>query len=87
MDTTSQQPPLWSTIANDYGMVFVLLLLIAVLSALTLEQQNPTGAEAGKLVAGEIVDQHGDSATVGTSAPEAAGRRQHQRQAMKRSLL
>ena len=64
MDSTSSKSQLWTTVVNDYGMVFVLLLLIAVLSALTLEKQNPTGAEAGRLVAKKIIARDGTSATV-----------------------
>ncbi len=64
MNTQSRHSRIWRSIANDYGMVFVLLLLIAILSVLTLEEQNPTGAEAGKLVAREIISRDGSSATV-----------------------
>ena len=45
-------------------MVFVLLLLVFVLSALTLQEQNPTGAEAGRIVAKEILAKHGADANV-----------------------
>jgi len=39
---------------NDYGMLLVLGLLVAVLSVLTLEQQVPAGAEAGRRVAAAV---------------------------------
>ncbi len=45
-------------------MVFVLLLLCALFSALTLKDQNPTGADAGRQVADMIIAKHGDSAGV-----------------------
>ena len=35
----------------DYGMVFVLLVLMAGFSVLTIREQSPTGAEAGRTVA------------------------------------
>lgn len=54
----------WKTAANDYGMVFVLLAMVIVLSLLTLEKQNPVGEEAGRIVAGEIISEFGSSATV-----------------------
>ena len=49
---------------RDYGMVFILLLLVALFSGLTLKQQHPTGADAGKQVAGFILDRHGKTARV-----------------------
>ena len=57
----NSSPPntVWRTIANDYGMVFVLALLIAVLSLLTLEEQKPTGSEAGVQVARAIIAEYG----------------------------
>lgn len=39
---------------DEYGMVFVLLLLCAMFSVLTLKQQSPTGAPAGIQVANKI---------------------------------
>lgn len=49
---------------SDYGMVFVLLLLVVLFSLLTIAQQNPTGVDAGKQVASRIVDRYGESAGV-----------------------
>ena len=49
---------------RDYGMVFVLLLLGLLFSALTVRQQHPTGADAGRQVADFILDEHGDAAGV-----------------------
>ncbi|NNM30641.1 MAG: ABC transporter permease, partial [Akkermansiaceae bacterium] len=49
---------------RDYGMIFVLLLLVALFSVLTLAEQHPTGAEAGRQVADRIVDAAGKSAGV-----------------------
>ncbi len=54
----------WSRFISDYGMIFVLLLLIALFSALTIAEQNPTGVDAGRQVATRIVDRYGDSAGV-----------------------
>ncbi|QDU41202.1 Ribose transport system permease protein RbsC [Maioricimonas rarisocia] len=49
---------------RDYGMVFVLLLLGLLFSALTIREQHPTGGDAGRQVADFILDQHGESAAV-----------------------
>ena len=40
---------------RDYGMVFVLLLLMALFSSLTIRDQFPVGKEAGKQVAEKIL--------------------------------
>ncbi|MEW4528437.1 ABC transporter permease [Maioricimonas sp. JC845] len=63
----SEQPSggwLANPFIRDYGMVFVLLLLGLLFSALTVRQQHPTGADAGRQVADFILDEHGDSAGV-----------------------
>ena len=39
---------------NDYGMIFVLLFLMLILSAVTIDQQRQIGAAAGQEVAAEI---------------------------------
>src|SRR5260221_8036360 len=39
---------------SDYGMVFVLLLLCAFLSAMTLTEQNPTGEAAARQLATDL---------------------------------
>lgn len=49
---------------RDYGMAFVLLLLGVLFSLLTIEEQHPTGAEAGRQVAESIVDRLGAGANV-----------------------
>jgi ribose transport system permease protein len=51
-------------LVRDYAMIFVLLLLVGLFSVLTLKQQNPTGAEAGRQVADLILAQSGDQARV-----------------------
>ncbi|HUS39438.1 MAG TPA: ABC transporter permease [Pirellulales bacterium] len=45
-------------------MVFVLLLLAGLFSALTVKQQHPSGAVAGRQVADQILGQHGESPAV-----------------------
>lgn len=45
---------------RDYGMVFVLVLLIGLFSVLTLKQQSPTGAEAGRQVAQTVAQTNPD---------------------------
>ena len=49
---------------RDYGMVFVLLLLVALFSGLTLKQQHPTGEDAGRQVADFVVSRYGRQARV-----------------------
>ncbi|MCH2118689.1 MAG: ABC transporter permease [Pirellulales bacterium] len=49
----------FSTFATDYGMLFVLLLLGAFFSGMTIARQNPTGAEAGRQLANRILSQPG----------------------------
>ncbi len=39
---------------NDYGMIFVLLFLMVIMSAVTIDQQQQFGAAAGKEVADKI---------------------------------
>lgn len=48
----------------DYGMVWALLVLVALFSYLTLEQQHPTGADAGRQVARKVLATHGKHANV-----------------------
>lgn len=40
----------------DYGMIFVLLVLVLLFSALTFEQQHPTGIDGGHQVAQQIIE-------------------------------
>jgi len=49
---------------RDYGMVFVLLLLAAFFSVLTVKEQHPTGEDAGRQVADFIIARHGKDARV-----------------------
>ena len=60
--TQDNSPTAFAAFLRDYGMVFVLLLLVILLSALTLRQQHPTGPEAGRRVADEIIRTHGAAA-------------------------
>jgi ribose transport system permease protein len=43
---------------TDYGMIFVLILLGVLFSAVTFKDQNPTGAAAGEILAQDILDRH-----------------------------
>jgi len=47
-----------SQFVGDYGMVFVLLLLVLAFSLLTLTEQHPTGGEAGIQVAQRLAAAH-----------------------------
>lgn len=49
---------LQSDFFREYGMVFVLLLLVAVISLLTIDDYHPNGAGAGRSVAETILQQH-----------------------------
>jgi len=49
---------------RDYGMVFILLFLAGLFSALTIKQHHPTGEVAGRQVADFIVARHGNQANV-----------------------
>jgi len=53
----------------DYGMVFVLLLLMAGFSILTIQPQRPTGADVGAAIADQILLQFGNSARVIIAVP------------------
>ena len=44
----------------DYGMVFVLLVLVLFFSLMTIEPQSPTGTTAGRRLAAEIAEQSPD---------------------------
>lgn len=59
MNETRPKPQRWTAFANDYGMVLVLLILIAAFSVLTLERQSSTGPDAGRVVARDIVAAYG----------------------------
>ncbi|MFM7561865.1 MAG: ABC transporter permease [Planctomycetota bacterium] len=52
------------SLLRDYGMLLILLALAALFSLLTLKPQSPVGLEAGRLVAQEIIKQHGTAAKV-----------------------
>ncbi|MEP6671921.1 MAG: ABC transporter permease [Chthoniobacter sp.] len=46
--------PTLQRLLSDYGMIFVLLLLCAFFSAMTLTEQNPTGEAAARQVASDL---------------------------------
>ena len=52
------------TLMTDYGMILVLLIFCLFFSVMTLEQQSPTGAAAGKQIAGAILRQYGPDTPV-----------------------
>jgi ribose transport system permease protein len=58
---------------RDYGMIFVLLLLVVFFSIATLKEQFPIGEDAGKQVANEIVNQCGVGARVLVVTRDTAG--------------
>lgn len=60
------------SVAADYGMFFVLLLLMLVFSVLTYKRQRSTGAGAGREVADTILKKYGNSARVFIAAPGSA---------------
>ena len=49
---------------RDYGMVFILLLLAGLFSALTLKQQQPNGEDAGRQVADFVIARNGRAARI-----------------------
>ncbi|MDA1231462.1 MAG: ABC transporter permease [Planctomycetota bacterium] len=53
----------------DYGMIFVLLILMAGFSFLTVQPQRPTGEAVGVVIADQIVTQFGNSAKVFIAVP------------------
>ena len=59
-------------VAMDYGMVFVLALLILVMSVLTLKDQQPTGRDAGLSVADVLVSQFPADAGILICVPGSA---------------
>ena len=66
--TRDGDTPAWlklvrSQFMNDYGMIFVLLLLCGLFSLLTLKEQHPTGAAAGERVA-ELISANKSNANV-----------------------
>ena len=60
---------------SNYGMVFVLMLLVLVFSVLTLEKSMPAGPEAGRQLAGSILSEN-PFAVVLAAAGESADDRQ-----------
>ena len=64
MAESSKIPSPAARFATDYWMIFVLLLLAALISLLTIESQHPSGADAGREVADRIIKSHGNSARV-----------------------
>ena len=53
----------------DYGMVFVLLILMAGFSLLTIQPQRPTGADVGTAIADEILARFGNASKVIIAVP------------------
>ncbi|MCH9655008.1 MAG: ABC transporter permease [Planctomycetes bacterium] len=64
MTKKHQSKILNSPFVRDYGMIFMLLMLVILFSLLTVRQQHPTGASAGNQVAKTIFAQHGKEAHV-----------------------
>lgn len=66
MSSSSHRFSTWlnTPFVRDYGMLFVLALLIALFSFLTFSDQAPTGAIAGRQVAEAILEQSGADARV-----------------------
>lgn len=64
MTIKHQSHRLNSPFIRDYGMIFMLLILVVLFSALTVRQQHPTGTTAGDQVAQTILAQYGKSARV-----------------------
>lgn len=73
MSTTSSTVWWERPFIRDYGMIFVLLLLVVFFSFATLKEQFPIGEDAGKQVAGEIVMQCGAGARVLVVTRDTAG--------------
>jgi ribose transport system permease protein len=59
------------TVVMDYGMVVVLVLLVAAMSVLTLKDQQPTGREAGLSVADVLISRFGTDAGIFICVPGA----------------
>lgn len=53
-----------SRFAGDYGMLLVLLLLCMYYSWVTYDEQHPTGADAGRQLAQQVVKRFGDDVSV-----------------------
>lgn len=53
----------------EYGMVFVLLILMAGFSVLTIQPQRPTGANVGTAIADQILTQFGNAPNVVIAVP------------------
>ena len=64
MTSSNHQSLIRHSLLRDYGMLLILLVLAGLFSLLTLKPQSPVGAEAGRLVAQEIIKLHGPSAKV-----------------------
>lgn len=57
---------------KNYGMVFILLLLMLAFSLLTVKEQMATGSDAGTQLAERILTQHGSGAHVVIAVPSSA---------------
>lgn len=71
MSQTSARPILGTLRAAmaNYGMVFVLLILMLVFSLLTVKEQRATGSDAGHQLAAQIVTQFGTGVQVFIAVP------------------
>lgn len=73
---TTRGKALAQRLVGGYSMLLVLLLLCAIFSVLTYQEQHPTGATAAQQLAATIVDEQGASAHVliaaGTTPDEVA---------------
>ncbi len=62
MSTPARTSLLDHPFVRDYGMLFVLVLLAVLFSALTLKEQHPTDQDAARQVADTIVGRYGPQA-------------------------
>jgi len=67
--TNSKTYSLLRRFVADYGMVFVLLILMAGFSVLTIQPQRPTGADVGTAIAEEILIRFGNAPKVIIGVP------------------
>ena len=55
---------MWGSFVRDYGMVFVLLVLVVLFSILTISEKHPAGAEGGRQIAEQILERGREGAGV-----------------------
>lgn len=75
MDNSSSKKGILGGLFTDYGMLIVLLVLVLLFSVLTLSEQHPTDAVAGREVARRVVNQFGESAYILVVSRDTAGDR------------